>query len=140
MSSTTQFKKRAWFEQADWIQWAGPMKLPERLSRLLRVPELTWARIVLGLFLAVCADSLQLALGPFGWVFGDQIIDVTVMLLTSWLIGFHWLLLPSFFLELIPLADEFPTWTACVIALIVLRKREQRKSTPLPPEKPPVEI
>jgi len=82
--------------------------------------------MVLATIVAVAADGLQFVLGPVGWEFGDQIIDVIAMLLISWLIGFHWLLLPTFVLELIPLADELPTWTACVIAVIALRKREQR--------------
>lgn len=90
--------------------------------------------MILALAVAVVADGGQLLLGPLGWAFGDQLIDVVAMLLVSWLIGFHWLLLPSFILELIPLIDEFPTWTACVIAVIVLRRREQRSIPPLPPE------
>jgi len=116
------------------------MKLPETFYRLLRTPTLTWPRIVLALFVAVAGDGLQWLLGPVGWAFGAQIIDVIVMFLTSWLIGFHWLLLPSFVLELIPLTDEFPTWTACVITVTVLRRREQRASKPLAPEEPTIEI
>jgi hypothetical protein len=48
------------------------------------------------------------------------------MVLTSWLIGFHWLLLPTFVLELVPVLEDLPTWTACTIAVIVLRKSGQR--------------
>jgi hypothetical protein len=142
MSSTSQFKKRAWFGQADWVQ-LSPMKLPETFSRMARVPQLTRTRMVLAFAAAVIADGLQFLLGPFGWVIGDQIIDAAAMVLTSWLIGFHWLLLPTFALEFIPLADELPTWTACVAAVIVLRRREQRTPPPLPPappEKPVIEI
>ncbi|HEV2435187.1 MAG TPA: hypothetical protein VG077_04245, partial [Verrucomicrobiae bacterium] len=120
-----QFKKRAWFGQADWIQCCG-MKLLEKSSRLLRVPMLTRARMMLALAVAVVADGAQLLLGPLGWAFGDQIIDVVAMLLVSGLIGFHWLLLPSFVLELIPAVDELPTWTACVAAVIALRRRRER--------------
>jgi len=116
------------------------MKLPETSNRLMRVPKLTRTRIVLALTVAVAADGLQLLLGPFGWVFGDQLIDVAAMLLVSWLLGFHWLLLPSFVLELVPAADELPTWTACVIAVVVLRKREERRPPPAPPEQPAIEI
>jgi hypothetical protein len=32
--------------------------------------------------------------------------------------------------EFVPLLDELPTWTACVVAVIALRKREQRSSPP----------
>jgi hypothetical protein len=113
------------------------MKLAERLNRLLRVPRVTRARVVLALVTAVVADGLQLLLGPVGWVFGDQVIDVIAMILTSWVLGFHWLLLPTFVLELIPLVDELPTWTACIIAVITLRRRAQYV---VPPEKPVIEI
>jgi hypothetical protein len=115
------------------------MRPPAKLSRYLRARQLTRTRIVLALLIAVVADSVQFLLGPFGWMFGDPAIDVVVMLLMSWLLGFHWLFLPSFLLELFPLADELPTWTACVIAVIVLRKRQQRISPPLPSRKSPVE-
>jgi hypothetical protein len=113
------------------------MRLPEKWHRRFAAPRLTRVRIVVALAIAVLADGLQFLLGPFGWVFGDQIIDVVAMALTSWTIGFHWLLLPSFAIELVPVLDELPTWTACVIAVIALRKREQRA---LHPEKPAIEI
>jgi hypothetical protein len=112
------------------------------LSRLNKAngPRLTWIRIVVALAIAVFADGLQLLLGPFGWAFIDDVIDVIVMILTSWAVGFHWLLLPTFVLELVPLVDDLPTWTACVIAVIVIRKREQRIPPPAPPDKPTIEI
>jgi hypothetical protein len=113
------------------------VKPPEKLDRLLRVPRLTRGRIVLALVIAVVADGMQFLLGPFGWVFGDQIIDVVAMILTSWAIGFHWLLLPTFALEFVPVLDELPTWTACVVAVMALRKREQRV---LQSKKPIIEI
>lgn len=86
----------------------------------------------MALAVAVTADGLQLLLGPFGWAFGDQAIDVIAMLLVIWLIGFHWLLLPSFVLELVPAVDELPTWTACIVAVVVLRRRRE-KSLPVQP-------
>ncbi len=113
------------------------MKPSEKLYRLFRVPHLTRTRIVLAIAAAVIADGVQFLLGPLGWVFGDQIIDVVAMALTGWAIGFHWLLLPTFAVEFVPLLDELPTWTACTIAVIALRKREQRASLP---EKPVIEI
>jgi hypothetical protein len=114
------------------------MKLPDRLNRMFRAPKLTHTRIFLALAVAVFADGLQFLLGPFGWVFGDQAIDCITMILVSWVIGFHILLLPTFVIELVPILEDLPTWTACTIAVIVLRKREQR-NTP-PPDKPIIEI
>lgn len=104
------------------------MKLPETFSRMARVPQLTRTRMVLAFAVAVIGDGLQFLLGPFGWVIGDQIIDCVAMILISWAIGFHWLLLPAFVTELVPVLDELPTWTACTIAVIAFRRREQRQS------------
>jgi hypothetical protein len=111
------------------------MKLPGKLNHPLRVPRLTRGRIVLALVIAVVADGMQFLLGLLP--LADQAIDVMAMVLTSWVIGFHWLLLPTFALEFVPVLDELPTWTACVIAVIALRKREQRS---LPPPDKPIEI
>jgi hypothetical protein len=117
------------------------MKLPDKFSRITRVPKLTRTRIVLAIAVAVLADGLQLLLGPFGWVFGDQIIDCMAMILVSWIVGFHILFLPSFVIELVPVLEDLPTWTACTAAVIALRKREQRSMPPpIPPEKPVIEI
>jgi len=109
------------------------MQLPKKCSAAFRVSKLTQTRIVAALAVAVFADALQFFLGPAGWVFGDQILDVITMFATSRLIGFHWLLLPTFVIEFIPAVDDLPTWTACVVAVIALRKREQRGATPSPP-------
>jgi hypothetical protein len=110
------------------------MKFTEQLQTKLRAPKLTRTRIILALAVAVTADSLQFFLGPVGWAFPDQAIDMVAFVLTAWAIGFHLLLLPTFIAELFPVVDLLPTWTACVIAVIALRKREQ--SAPLPPPLP----
>ncbi len=95
--------------------------------------------MIVAIAVAVVADGLQLLFNIPGWEGPNQIIDVIAMLLTSWLIGFHWLLLPTFVLELVPFADDLPTWTACVAAVIVLRKRQQ-KNLQSQAQKPPIEI
>jgi hypothetical protein len=111
---------------------AQVMKFTEQLQAMFRAPKLTRTRIVLAVAVAVTADSLQFFLGPVGWAFPDQAIDLLAMLLTAWAIGFHLLLLPTFIAELFPVVDMLPTWTACVIAVIALRKREQRTVSPPP--------
>jgi len=93
-------------------------------------PPLTRIRVGLALAVALVADGLQLLSGPLGWVLLDQAIDVVAMLLTNWAIGFHWLLLPTFVTELFPIVDMLPTWTACTIAVITLRKRAQSVPPP----------
>ena len=107
------------------VKHQSRLKLPQKFNRLSRVPPMTRLRIILALATAAFADGLQFFLGPLGWPGADQAIDVAAMGLTSWVIGFHWLLLPTFALEFVPLLDALPTWTACVIAVIALRKREQ---------------
>jgi len=95
--------------------------------------------------IAVAADGLQLLLGAFGWLGLDQAIDCAAMVLISKIIGFHILLLPTFVLELVPVLEDLPTWTACTGAVIVLRQREQKPPAPpapptAPPDKPVIDI
>ncbi|HZL80273.1 MAG TPA: hypothetical protein VFC17_15675 [Candidatus Limnocylindrales bacterium] len=116
------------------------MNLPEKLNSFFRAPPLTRARMIFALAIAVAADGLQLLLGPLGWAFIDQAIDCVAMILVSWVIGFHILLLPTFVVELVPVVDDLPTWTACTAAVIALRKREQRTPPPSPPDKPVIDI
>ena len=108
------------------------------LAGLFPVVLLTRRRIALALTVAVVADAIQLFLGPLGWVGVDQVVDVLAMIITTRLLGFHMLLLPTFVVEFIPVADMLPTWTGCVAIVIALRKREQNfAATHLPPQIPP---
>jgi hypothetical protein len=103
------------------------MSLLDQLTGRLTAPKLTRGRIVLALLVALAADGLQilLAVPP-----APEIVDAVAAVLTFWLLGFHLLLLPTFLIELIPVADMLPTWTACVGAVIALRKREQAGEMP----------
>jgi len=103
------------------------------MANRLLPPVLTRRRIWLACAVAVAADVIQLSLGPFGWVGPDEVLDIVVMLLLTALIGFHPLFLPTFVAEFIPMVDALPTWTACAILVIGLR----RKKTAAPP--PPVQ-
>jgi len=98
-------------------------------------PVLTRQRIWAAYAVAAVVDVLQLAIGPIGWAFADEILDVAAMLLTWRLIGFHPLLLPTFVLEVVPVADLVPAWTVCVAIVIALR-RKQRNTPPAPPAPP----
>ena len=90
-----------------------------------RAPLLTPSRARLAYVVAITTDLLQLLLGPFGWAFADEILDVAAMILIWRAIGFHLLRLPTFSLEFVPLADMLPTWTGCVAIVVMLRKRQQ---------------
>jgi len=105
---------------------------PAKKTSVWEARPLLRRRIYLALGIAIAADCLQLALSGFGWVGPDQIIDLVVMFALIPLIGFHWLLLPSFVLELFPVLDDLPTWTACVIAVVAIRRRQFRTLKTLP--------
>ena len=106
---------------------------------MVQTRVLTKSRIRLAYSVAITADVLQLALGPLGWVFADEIIDLIAMVLIWRTIGFHPLLLPTMALEFVPLVDMLPTWTACVALVVSLRKRQQAAKPP-PGEGPVIDI
>lgn len=85
---------------------------------------------------ALATDLIQLALGPYGWAFADEILDVVAMGIIWRLLGFHVLLLPTFVLEFLPVTDVLPTWTGCVFLVQRLRSREL--AAPPPPSNGPV--
>jgi len=99
------------------------MNFREKLNFLSRTPQLTRKRIVLALVVAVVSDAMQILMTPFAWTFAESAVDVVAMILTVRILGFHLLLLPTFVVEFIPVVDMLPTWTACVAAVIALRKR-----------------
>lgn len=119
-----------------------------KMNNLFRPARLSRRRMALALLVAVAADGLQI---PFQMPPAPQIIDVIAMVLTSATIGFHILLLPTFALEFIPMANALPTWSGCVLAVIALRRRSERPQPnrppsavppvipPAPPASPPVE-
>ena len=111
------------------------MKVGESFSRWLAGPPLTKGRIWFALAVAGFTDFVQIVLGPLGWVFFDELLDVFAMVLTCAALGFHVLLLPTFVLEFIPGPDMLPTWTGCTAAVVMLRKRAQRQAAP-----PPIDV
>lgn len=105
------------------------MKFLENVLHRFNRPVLTRSRIFFAFLVALGTDALQFGLGPFGWLFVDEGLDVLAMILISWAIGFHMLLLPTFVIEFIPGPDMLPTWTACTAAVVMLRKRAEQKAT-----------
>jgi hypothetical protein len=79
--------------------------------------EVTAGRIRAARIIAVAADLIQLM--PALWGGGinplDDVLDLAVALFLGWLVGFHWVFLPSFAMELIPVVDFAPTWTIAVL-------------------------
>ena len=95
-------------------------------------PYLTRKRIWTAFAVAIVVDALEWGLGPFGFAFGDEILDVIAMMLIWKAIGFHPLLLPAFVIEFLPVADLLPTWTGCVALVVMLRKKQQGQEPPPP--------
>jgi hypothetical protein len=94
-------------------------------------------RVKLAYATAIVADIMQLPvnLSFFSWGIAtlggsvpleaiDTGIDVVAAVIINRLIGFHWALLPTFALELVPGLDALPTWTACV-AYVTMRRRKK---------------
>jgi hypothetical protein len=107
---------------------------------MFQTPPLTRTRIWTAYGIAIASDAAQWLLGPIGFVFPDEAIDVFAMGTITWAIGFHPLLLPAFVLEFLPIADLLPTWTGCVALVIALRKRQQRFDPPPPGPGPVIDV
>jgi hypothetical protein len=107
---------------------------------MFQTPPLTRTRIWMAYAIAVAADAVQWLLGPIGFVFPDEAIDVAAMAALTWTIGFHPLFLPAFVLELLPIADLLPTWTGSVAIVVALRKRQQRFDPPPPGPGPVIDV
>jgi len=106
---------------------------------MLQLPTLTPTRVRSAYAVAVATDALQFLLGPVGWAFADEVLDVVAAVATWRLLGFHPLLLPTFIVEFLPVTDLLPTWTGCVAVVVALRKRQQA-STPPPASGPVIDV
>ena len=106
----------------DWGNWLN------RLSGSSSGLALTRSRIRAAYAVAIATDILQFALGPVGWAFADEILDIVALVLTTRLLGFHPLLLPTFVVELFPIVDVLPTWTGCVALVVAMRKKQPPSS------------
>jgi hypothetical protein len=110
------------------------MRLLDAITRWFPAPRLTRRRLLLAVAAAALTDALQIALGPLGWIGTVQVLDGLAAVLSCLLLGFHLLLLPTFVLEWFPVVDMLPTWTGCVLAVIALRRRQdkEREHSPSP--------
>jgi len=99
------------------------ISLMSRLAKALEPPVITRPRVWFAYAVAVTTDVVQIALGPFGWFWVDEVLDVVAMVAISRAIGFHAVLLPTFALEFLPFTDFLPTWTGAVALVLGLRRR-----------------
>jgi hypothetical protein len=98
------------------------MKPPAQLSK---------ARITAAFVVAVLTDLAQLPVNaamltgalavPMEAV--DVCLDGAAFVITTALLGFHWVLLPTLAIEAFPLAAGLPSWTGCVFFVVAQRKK-----------------
>jgi hypothetical protein len=90
------------------------------------------------MILAIAADLLQLVVFPM-FVTGvmspaDDVLDLGVAGVLSYLLGWHWEFLPSFLVKLVPGVDLVPLWTLAVAN--VYRKSKQIAVADIHPDGP----
>ncbi len=97
-------------------------------------------RLRIAMILAVVADVLQIAVFPFVLEGGasppDDILDICVGGLLTWLLGWHWEFLPSFAAKLIPGVEFVPLWTLAV-ANVYRKSRAQVSVSAAAQNQPP---
>src|SRR5438105_2300528 len=85
----------------------------------MKVKILSRRRITAARLVAMAADALQIGFFPlFGEGFVSPLndaLDIGVCLVLTFLVGWHFAFLPSFLVELVPVADLVPTWTIAVL-------------------------
>jgi hypothetical protein len=75
-------------------------------------------RLKTAMALAIAADVVQMVVFPF-FVEGaaspaDDLLDLGMAGILSWLLGWHWEFLPSALAKLVPGVDLVPLWTLAV--------------------------
>jgi hypothetical protein len=84
-------------------------------------------RLRTAIIVAIVADLLQVVVFPL-FVEGamspvDDVLDVGVAGVLSYLLGWHWEFLPSFLVKLVPGVDLVPCWTIAVASVYRKQKR-----------------
>jgi hypothetical protein len=122
----------------------GREQLRERLAAMKdKTTKITAGpRLRAAMILAIVADALQLVVFPL-FVQGamspaDDVLDLSVAGVLTYLLGWHWEFLPSGLAKLVPGVDLVPLWTLAVAN--VYRKSKQiavrMEETPLDQQTP----
>jgi hypothetical protein len=80
-------------------------------------------------FFAAAASGVGLVAADIPLEALDTAIDIATAFIVNSLLGFHWALLPTCALEMVPAVDALPTWTACV-AYVAWRRKTEQQSLP----------
>ena len=79
------------------------------------------------LLVAILADLVQILVFPFFIAGGaspaDDVLDLSVAGVLTFLLGWHWEFLPSFAAKLVPGVDLVPLWTLAVASVYRKQKR-----------------
>src|ERR1700677_2169480 len=97
------------------------------------IPGITRKRILIAYGVAIVADLIEFPIAALELtmigapvaMFFSFVLDVFVFGILTFLLGFHWLFLPSFLVEVVPGLDMLPTWVGCVFFVVRQRKKEQ---------------
>jgi hypothetical protein len=96
----------------------GKLMLQQTEANQTGVRVTAGPRLRAALILAILADVAQIALLPSfieGGAFPpDDILDLCIGGILTWLLGWHWEFLPSFLAKLAPGVDYVPLWTLAV--------------------------
>lgn len=96
---------------------------------------------MLAFAIAVVADVLEFPItgaeltivGAPEAEFAAFVLDCIVMGAMTRILGFHWMFLPTFCVEVIPGLDMLPTWAGCVAFVVWRRKKEEAEQAKMPP-------
>ena len=102
----------------------------------MRNHRLSPRRVACAYTLAVLADFIQLPINmgvatgvlAIPAEFAVGLVDIGAMAALTWLLGFHWALLPTFVFEAVPGVSVLPTWTGCVAFVVWQRRKEDGDS------------
>jgi hypothetical protein len=96
-------------------------------------PILTKQRVVVAYSVAILADLIEFPIiaAEVTVVAAPAaegvavVVDAIAFGVITKLLGFHWVFLPSFLVEVVPGLDMLPTWVGCVFFVVRQRKKEQ---------------
>ena len=84
--------------------------------------------LMIALAVAVVADALQILLMPFtiggGFMPWDDAVDFLVAGIMTYLLGWHWVFLPTAAAKLVPFVDMAPFWTLAVFFVALRQKKD----------------
>ena len=103
-------------EVSDTLAMSAQIRQPDQNPQGIEISA--GPRMKAALLLAILADAAQIAVFPF-FLEGaaspyDDVLDICIGGVLTWLLGWHWEFAPSFVAKLIPGVDLVPLWTLAV--------------------------